>query len=65
VLDLVRDERSSLWAFCDPAQQFWQDRVIPDCEWSRVPPRHPYRSHNSIHALGQLYLGQAADLTRD
>jgi hypothetical protein len=21
--------------------------------WSRVPLRHPYRSHNSIHALGQ------------
>jgi hypothetical protein len=59
LVELLAGDRGRIWAFYDPAQAFWTDRVIPS---NLFVPRwnltRAYRCHPSIQALADLYVGK-------
>jgi superfamily I DNA and RNA helicase len=59
LVEALAGDRGRIWAFHDPAQAFWTDRVIPSslfaAHWKLG---RAYRCHPSIQGLADLYLGK-------
>jgi hypothetical protein len=53
-------EGKRLWAFCDPTQAFWPERMLPKGLFTTTSKlKRPYRCPRGIFELAQAYAGQA------